>query len=97
MPQALVPGRGGQPAADPVRVLDPVDVLEQSQPGRLGYVSGVAVGQLEFPGHRPDQPLELFDQSFPGPAVTGRCTADELGDIWSGSTAGPGGTRQALP
>ena len=46
--QALVPRGRRQPGAHPVGVLDPVDVLEQPQPGRLGDVGGVALRQLEF-------------------------------------------------
>jgi hypothetical protein len=76
--QALVPGRGSQPRADPVRFLDLVNVLQQPQPRHLGDIGGVALHQLEIPGNGPDQPRVLIDQAFPGPALTGRGALDEI-------------------
>jgi len=52
--QALVACRRRQPGADPIRILDAVDVLEQAQPRRLRDISGVAFHQLEVRGDRPD-------------------------------------------
>ena len=67
--QALVPRGGRQPGAHPGGLLEPVDVLQQAQPGHLGNVSGVAFCQLEVAGHRPDQPGVLVNQPFPHPPV----------------------------
>jgi len=63
--QALIPRGGREPGAHAIGILDAVDVLEQSQPGRLGDVSGIALPQPEFPGNGPDEPGELINQAFP--------------------------------
>jgi hypothetical protein len=63
--QALVSCGRRQPAADSLRILNPVYVLEQPQPGRLDDVRGVGIGEPEVPRHRPDQPGVLIDQAFP--------------------------------
>ena len=44
-PQALAVGGGGQPAAEPVGVLDPIAVLGQPQPGHLHRIHGVGLLQ----------------------------------------------------
>ena len=67
--QALVPRRRGQPGADPIRILDAVDVLEQAEPGGLGDIGSVAVEQLELGGNGPDEPGVLVNQALPGPPV----------------------------
>jgi hypothetical protein len=64
--QAFITGRRRQPGTDPVGVLDPVDVLEQPQPGGLHHVGGIALDQFEFHRDRPDQPGKLVNQAFPG-------------------------------
>ena len=63
--QALVPCGRRQPGPHPIRVLDTVNVLEQSQPGRLGDVGGIAFYQLVIHGNGPDQPRVLINQAFP--------------------------------
>ena len=68
--QALVPRRGRQPGAHPVRVLDPVDVLQQPEPGRLEYVGRIALPQLEVAGDGPDEPRILVEQPLPRVVIT---------------------------
>src|ERR1700733_7706767 len=68
-PEALFPSRGREPGTDTVRVLDPVDVLDQPHPGRLENVRGVALNELEVPGDRPDEPTVLMDQALPCPRI----------------------------
>ena len=78
-PQALAPGGDHQPGPDPLRI-DPVDVLEQPQPGRLGNVRRITVGQPEAARDRPDQPGVPVDQLFPGKLLAGRRESAELAD-----------------
>jgi hypothetical protein len=82
--QALVPGRGSQPRADPVRFLDLVNVLQQPQPRHLGDIGGVAFHQLEVPGDGPDQSRVLINQAFPGPALAGRGAPYEIYHVQAG-------------
>ena len=88
--QALVPGRGGQPGAHPGWVVEPVDVLEQAQPRGLEHVRGIALDQLEIPGHRPDQPGVLVEQALPGQLVPVRRAPDDLGYVPGGRAVGLG-------
>jgi hypothetical protein len=68
--EALVPRRRREPGTYPVRVSDPVDVLDQPHPRRLEDISRVAFDELEIPGDRPDEPTVSLDEAFPCPGIT---------------------------
>jgi hypothetical protein len=76
-----VPGRGRQPGAHPGRVIQPVDVLQQPQPGGLRHIGRVALDQLEVAGHRPDEPRVLIHQALPRPPVAVRGPPDQRRDV----------------
>jgi hypothetical protein len=61
----LPAGGGDEPADQSRRVLNPVKVFEQAQPGRLHDVVGVRGVEPEGPRHRPQQPAVLLDQLVP--------------------------------
>jgi hypothetical protein len=84
LPQALVAGRRREPASDPLRVFDPVDVLEQSEPGGLDHIGGVDFGQPEVPGHGPDKPRVLIDEAIPRRLVSGCRLPHEARDVRGG-------------
>jgi hypothetical protein len=64
-PEALVPSCRREPGTNSVRVLDPVDMLDQPHPGRLEDIRRVALHELEVPGDRPDEPTVLVNQALP--------------------------------
>lgn len=64
-PEALVPSGRGEPGTDSVRVLDPIDVLDQPHPGCLEDVRRVTLHELKVPGDRPDKPTVLLDKALP--------------------------------
>ena len=61
-------------------MLDAVDVLEQPQPGRLGYVGSIALHELEIRGNGPDQPGELINEAFPRLVISVSGAAHQLRD-----------------
>jgi hypothetical protein len=85
--QALVPSRRREPGAHPVRVVDPVDVLDQPHPGRLEDVGRITLDEFEVPGDRPDEPtvpcnevLPRLRVAFGGPAhKPGRIQIRDIG------------------
>jgi hypothetical protein len=79
--------RGGEPAADPLGILDPADVLEQPQPRRLDHIRCIRLPQPEVPGHGPDQPGVLIDELFPGPFIA-RSSQPDKHVGWSGTVGG---------
>jgi len=79
--QAFVPRGRGQPGTDSIWVLDTIDVLEQSQPGGLGYVRGVALDQLELHRDRPYEPGILSNKPLPGVPVPFGRTSHQACDI----------------
>jgi hypothetical protein len=78
--QALIPSGRRQPGAHAIGILDPVDVLEQAQPGGLGDIGGIAFRELEIRGDGPDEPGELIDQTLPRAPVTGSSTTHKSRD-----------------
>jgi hypothetical protein len=89
-PERLVPGCRREPGTNSVRVLDPVDVLDQPHPGRLENVRRVTLDELEVPGDRPDEPTVLMDQALPSlriavgspPHQSGRVEVRDVGADW---------------
>jgi hypothetical protein len=65
VPEAFVPCRSRKPRTDTVGLLDPVDVLDESHPGCLNHIRGVAFTQLEPRGDGPDQLAVLIDDLIP--------------------------------
>ena len=76
---------GHQPIADAARMIQAVDVLQQAQPRRLRDVGGLSLGQLEVPGHGPDELGVLLDQPFPRLLVPlRRASHHQRGIEWGG-------------
>src|SRR5215469_5767278 len=67
--QALVPRGCRDPRADASRILEPIDMFKQAQPGCLEHVRGITLRQPEVSGNRPDKPAELINKPFPRPLV----------------------------
>ena len=63
--QCLTAGRGDQPAADAFGLGDPIEVLDQTQPGGLVDVGGIGGPQTVTSDHRPDRTGVPVDESLP--------------------------------
>ena len=74
-------GRGREPARDPARVVQPVDVLQQVQPRGLEDVRGVGVAEAVGAGDRPDHAAVGVDERVPRRGVTRGGAADEVGRV----------------
>ena len=82
MPQrteALVARDRREPPADPLRILQPVDMLYGAQPCRLPDVLGVGSGEPMPAAHRTDDSVVAFDQQPPGGRVAPAGGQDEGG------------------
>jgi hypothetical protein len=62
-------------------MLDPVDVLDQPHPGRLAYVSRIAIEELEVPGNGPDKAAIPLHEAIPCPGVAFGGHAQQHGRI----------------
>jgi hypothetical protein len=60
-----------QPCAGPRRIGQPVDVLEQPNPGGLRDIGGVGIAQPMRAPHGPDHAAELGDERVPTSLVAG--------------------------
>jgi hypothetical protein len=67
--QAFVPRCRREPGTYPVRMVDPVDALNQPHPRCLKDVRRIALDQLEVPSDRPDESTVLIDEALPSPWI----------------------------
>ncbi len=63
---------------EPLGLTDPVEMLDQPQPGRLGDVRRIVPRETMRPGRRPDQAREAIDDRVPGGSVSARGLFDKL-------------------
>ena len=80
-PQALPPRCGGQPRAEALRLLNPVEVLHQAQPRRLAHLGHVGIVQPAPPGDGDHQPSEAPDEDLPGRAGPGTGLRHDQGQV----------------
>jgi hypothetical protein len=63
--------RRGEPGAEPFRVADPVEVLDEPQPRRLRNVRSVLAREPVRARRRPDEAGEAIDDCLPGVLIAG--------------------------
>ena len=82
--QAFAARGRGEPRAHALGVLQPVEVLDQPQPGGLDHVGGVGPLEPVRAGDRPDEPVEPLHEPVPGRLIARRGGPHELPDIRHG-------------
>ena len=77
-PERLVARGRREPRPEPLRLADPVEVLDEPEPRRLGDVGRVLAREPVRARGRPDEPREAVDDRVPGELVAGGGLLQEL-------------------